>query len=88
MGCNAALPVAMQDGAEQIVFRGMVSPSQRVAILSNWGPKHTAIVSFAGDFRHVVEARSGAELKRRQERGRTLVDVGVEAGAVAVVIAE
>lgn len=35
LGRNAALPVEMTGGSEQIVFRGMVSPSQRVAILSS-----------------------------------------------------
>jgi hypothetical protein len=41
-----------------------------------------------GDFRRVVEALTGAELKRRQGRDRTTVDVGLEAGAVAVFVAE
>ena len=85
---NAALPVEMKGGSAQVVFRGMVSPSQRVAILSNWGPKSTSTVCFAGDFRRVVEALSGSELKRRQEPGRTVVDVSLEPGRVAVVVAE
>jgi beta-galactosidase len=88
VGCNAALPVEMQAGSAQIVFRGMAAASRRVAILGNWGPKSTARVRFAGDFRRVVEALSGAELKRRPERGRTAVDVSLEPGAVAVVVAE
>jgi hypothetical protein len=88
VGRNAALPVAMKSGSEQIVFRGMVSPSQRIAILSNWGPKSTSTVCFGGDFHHVVETLTGSELKRRREQGRTTVDVSLENGSVAVVVAE
>ena len=88
VGRNAVLPVAMKGGSEQIVFRGMVSPSQRIAILSNWGPKSTSTVCFGGDFRRVVETLTGSELKPRQERGRTTVDVSLENGSVAVIVAE
>ncbi len=88
VGRSAALPVAIKGGSEQIVFRGMVSPSQRVAILSNWGPKSTSTVYFDGDFRRVVETLSGSELKPRQERGHTTVDVSLENGSIAVVVAE
>ena len=88
VGRNAVLPVAMKGGSEQIVFRGMVSPSQRIAILSNWGPRSTSTVCFGGDFRRVVETLTGSELKPRQERGRTTVDVSLENGSVAVIVAE
>jgi len=88
VGHNAVLPVEMKGGSEQIVFRGMVAPSARVAILGNWGAKSTPTVCFAGNFHRVVEALSGAELKPRPEGDRTTVDVRLEAGAVAVVVAE
>ena len=78
----------MKGGSEQIVFRGMVSPLQRIAILSNWGPKSTLTVCFGGDFHHVVETLTGSELKRRQEQGRTTVDVSLGNGSVAVIVAE
>ncbi len=85
---NAELPIEMQGGSEQVVFRGMVSPSQRIAILSNWGTKSISTVCFEGDLRHVMEALTRSELKPRQERGRTTVDVSLEPGTVAVVVAE
>jgi beta-galactosidase len=88
VGCNAGLPVEMKGGSERVVFRGLVAPSQRVAILSNWGPRSTSTVCFEGDFRRVVEALTGSELKCRQERGRTTVDIDLEAGAAAVVVAQ
>ena len=88
VGRNAALPIEMKAGSEQIVFRGMVSPSQRLAILSNWGPKSMSTVCFKGEFRHVVEALTGSEPKPRHEQGRTTVDVSLETGTVAVVVAE
>jgi hypothetical protein len=55
----------MKGGSQQIVFRGMVSPSQRIAILGNWGPKSTSTVCFDGDFRRVVETLTESELKPR-----------------------
>jgi len=83
-----SLPVELQGGSERVVFRGMVGPSGRVAILGNWGAKSTSTVSIEGNFSHVVEALSGLDLKSRQVYGRTTVDVSLEAGAVAVVVAE
>ena len=85
---HVQLAVAMTAGPPQIVFRGMVSPSQRLAVLSNWGSTSTATVSFAGEFRHVVEAFSGAELTAHREHGHTRVDVPVSGGAVAIVVAD
>ena len=38
-GATPTLAVEMTGGSEQVVFRGMVSPSRRVAVLSNWGPR-------------------------------------------------
>jgi beta-galactosidase len=85
---NTALPVEMENVSEGVVFRGMVAPSQRIAILGNWGPKSTSTVCFEGDFHCVVETLTGSALKPRRERGRTIVDVSLENGSVAVVIAE
>jgi hypothetical protein len=85
---NAALPVEMQGASERVVFRGMVAPEGRVAMLGNWGAKCTSTLRFEGNFLHVVEALSGSELKPRQERGHTIVKVTLDAGAVAVVVAE
>jgi hypothetical protein len=82
------LPVALKGGSQRLVFRGMTAPAQRLAILGNWGPQTTATVCFQGEFRHVVDAVSGAELTPRREQGRTTVEVGLENGAVAVVVAE
>jgi beta-galactosidase GanA len=85
---NAALPVEMTSGSERIVFRGMVAPSQRIAILGNWGPRSTATVCFRGDFRRVAEALTGSELKPRHQQGGTAAEVSLEHGAVAAVVAE
>jgi beta-galactosidase len=85
---KSALPVEMENGSERVVFRGMVTPTQRLAILTNWGPKTTATVSFQGDLHRVVEAQSGLELELRHERGRTIVDVALEDGAAAIVVAQ
>lgn len=85
---NIVSPVEMKGGSERVICRGMVAPSQRIAILGNWGPKSTSTVCFQGDFHRVVESVTRLELKPRREQGRTTVEVSLENGAVAVVVAE
>jgi hypothetical protein len=85
---NAALPVETRDASERIVFRGMTAPSQRIAILGNWGPKSTSAVYFHGEFHRVVEILTGSALEPRRQNGSTTVEVSLENGAVAVIVAE
>lgn len=85
---NAVLPVETRDASERIVFRGMTAPSQRIAILGNWGPKSTSAVYFHGEFHRVVEILTGSALEPRRQNGSTTVEVSLENGAVAVIVAE
>ena len=88
VGRNTPLPIEMKDTSDRIVFRGMAAPSQRIAILGNWGPKSTSTVCFQGEFHRVVEILTESELKPRHKQGSTTVEVSLENGAVAVVVAE
>ena len=82
------LPIEMENASERIIFRGMTTPTQRIAILSNWGPKCTSTVSFQGEFHHVVEILNESELKPRHAQGRTIVEVTLENGTAAVLVAQ
>ena len=73
-------PVQLIAGSEKVILRGMVGSQYLTAILSNWGEKQKATVSFEG-IRTVTNAMTGDNLQVSLDHGRSTVTLQLEAGS-------
>lgn len=86
-GSGNRLPVALENGSEKVIFRGLVGDRGMAAVLSNWGDAGSVVVSFGGE--HTLKnAMTGASVAGTVKNGRTVATVKLESGESVVVEAE
>jgi beta-galactosidase len=83
----ADLPVQMQQGSPQTLFRGMISPAGPVAIISNWGDTQEIIVRFKR-IHKVTDAISGQTIPVKIEGDDAIATMTLAAGASALLKAQ
>jgi beta-galactosidase GanA len=88
LAANSGTPVKLEKGSGRISFRTLEGPGKAFAVLSNWGPADTVVVSFAGDYARVVNELSGASLKLNKTNGNTVVTMPLSADGVLVLEAQ
>lgn len=79
--------VEMTQGARTVLFRGLIYPKGKGAVLTNWGGAETVSVRFRGDCA-VTDALTGKPVTTKQQNGDTMATLDLPAGAVAVLKAE
>jgi beta-galactosidase len=84
LAANAGAPVKLEKGSGQISFHALVGTGKDFAVLSNWGPAETVVVSFAGNFNKVADALTGTAVNSARANGRTAVTMFLPAEAVRV----
>ena len=84
---KSAMPVELVQGSENVVFRGLVSDSTSIAVLSNWGDPQTAVVSFQG-MHKVKNAITGEPVPVTTDHDRTVATIPLAAGASTVLMTE
>ena len=77
------MPVQMVKGSATVGFRGLISKSGPVAILTNWGEGEAVTVSFQGNDA-VVDALNHAPVEVTHQAGATLATVRLPAGGVCM----
>jgi beta-galactosidase len=88
LAANSGTPVKLEKGSGRITFRALEGPGSAFAVLSNWGPAETVVVSFAGDYKKVVNALSGAAVTLTRTNGRTMVTMPLAADGVLLLEAQ
>jgi len=81
---TATLPVQFISGSEKVIFRGLVGPQYKYAVLSNWGDSQPVTVSFSGDVKVTNMTAAGVSLHSEVRQGRTFVSLPLNAATSVV----
>jgi hypothetical protein len=88
LAANFGSTAMLEKGSGQVTFRPLEGPGKAFAVLSNWGPAGTVVVSFIGNYGKVVNALSGATVAFTRGNGKTVVRLPLAAEAVLVLEAK